>query len=73
MSRSDPRRTITIREEKPAAPPPARGTEAEDRGKSAPEEPFPLGWNVAAFLWAVSFLFLTALIVYDLIAGLLRT
>jgi hypothetical protein len=71
MRRSDGRRNAHIQERKPpsagAAPAPPTRPDGE-------EQPLPegrqAGWRWAAAIWAVMFLFLTTILVFDLIAGL---
>jgi hypothetical protein len=73
MGRSDGRPNTHIQEKKtpsgdsPApAPPPA-----EERPAAAQEGRQPV-WRWAATVWAIVFLFLTALALFDLLAGLFR-
>jgi hypothetical protein len=70
MGRSDPHRSTHVREEKPAAPPaPPPDPKAAAPEPEARRRP---GWGVAILIWAVATLFLAALMVFDMIAGLFR-
>ena len=75
MGRSDGRPNAHIQEKRPSvagdapAAPPARPS-AEER--LAIQEGRQRAWRWAATLWAIVFLFLAALLVFDLVAGFLR-
>ena len=51
---------------RPTSPPPAPPEEE----RPAVQEGKGRGWRLAALLWAIVFLFLAALMVFDLLAGL---
>jgi hypothetical protein len=72
MGRSDLHRVPHIREEKPPAAPPARAPDPAEAGAPAPEGPEGRGWGVAILVWAAMLLFLAALMLFDLVAGLFR-
>ncbi len=70
MGRADRRANAHIQEKKPppdgnAAPPPAEERAAAPEGQQRT-------WRWAALVWAVVFLFLAALALFDLVAGLFR-
>jgi hypothetical protein len=70
MRRGDGRHHAHIQGSRPAAaaeaPSPAAPA-AEER--AAVPGGNPAGWRLAGLLWAITFLFLSALMVFDLIAG----
>jgi hypothetical protein len=71
MARTDGRTGSHIQEGRsPAAGRPAPPAAGEER-PPAPEERQP-GWQLAATVWAIVFLFLAALLVFDLFAGLFQ-
>jgi hypothetical protein len=71
MGRSDGRTNSHVQEKKPppAGNAPAAALPPEER--QAILEGAQPGWRWAAMIWAVVFLFLTALMLFDLVAGLL--
>ena len=73
MARTGGRPTSHIQEARPASAerPPSPPPRADEERPQAPEGR-QSGWRLAAALWAVVFLFLAALLVFDLIAGLLH-
>ncbi|HKI35769.1 MAG TPA: hypothetical protein VKA46_28195 [Gemmataceae bacterium] len=74
MARTDGRHSSHIQEKRPpsggnsASPPPASAGEE----RQAAQEGRDAGWRWAATLWAIVFLFLTALLLFDLLAGLIH-
>jgi hypothetical protein len=71
MGRTDRRTNTHIQEKKPppqdnSAPPPA-----EERPAPMPDDQ-QRAWRWAATIWAIVFLFLLALAMFDLVAGMFR-
>jgi len=73
MARTGGRPHSQIQEARPAAarPPAAPPAPADEERPAAADAPQP-GWRLAATLWAIVFLFLAALMVFDLIASLFQ-
>jgi hypothetical protein len=72
MGRTDGRTNAHVQEKKPPSggePPAARPTAEERQAIEAGRQPV---WRWAATLWAIMFLFLAALLLFDLLAGLLH-
>jgi hypothetical protein len=68
MARTDGRAHSHIQEAR--APSAARPVPPPGGEPAAPPERRHRGWRFAVLLWAIMFLFLSALMVFDLIAGL---
>jgi hypothetical protein len=74
MGRSDGRPNSHIQEKKPPSggespAPPPRPTAEEREAAQEGREP---AWRWAATIWAIVFLFLSALLLFDLIAGVIH-
>jgi hypothetical protein len=72
MARTGGRPQSQITEARPAPPRAPSPPPAEEDRPSVPEGQ-QTGWRLAATLWAIIFLFLAALLVFDLLAGLFRS
>ena len=72
MGRKNARANAHIQEKRATAgvglPSPAPGPEPAPAGEGGRHS----GWRLAATLWAIVFLFLTALMVFDLVVSLVR-
>ncbi len=70
MARSDGRHNSHVQESRPASG--SRPAVPAEADPAPVPEPGHRGWRVAGLVWAIIFLFLSALLVFDLFSGLLR-
>ncbi len=72
MGRTDRRANTNIQEKKPPQENSAPQPIAEERPAPAEVQQPSSGWRWAALVWAIVFLFLMALALFDLVAGMFR-
>jgi hypothetical protein len=72
MGRKNGRPNVHIQEKRPAVLGSAPAAPVNDEPPATAPEARLSGWRLAATLWAIVFLFLAALMMFDLIAGLIH-